>query len=124
VILVTGAAGVRVPECRAFQRSQAMNRMVRYKIKPDRAEENERYITKVFEQLKQTQPKGLRYASFKLNDGATFVHIVSIEPEASSHPLKQLETFRAFTDTIDERCEELPVTWDLEAVGTYRLFDP
>jgi hypothetical protein len=101
-----------------------MKRMVRYRVKPGRAEENERYIIKVFEELKQTQPKGLRYASFKLNDGATFVHIVSIEPEASGHPLKQLETFRAFTDTIDDRCEELPVTSDLEEVGSYRLFDP
>jgi hypothetical protein len=101
-----------------------MKRMVRYRVKPGRAEENERYIIKVFEELKQTQPKGLRYASFKLNDGATFVHIVSIESEASGHPLKQLETFRAFTDTIDDRCEELPVTSDLEEVGSYRLFDP
>ena len=100
-----------------------MKRMVRYKVKPGRAEENERYITKVFEQLKQTQPKGLRYASFKLNDGLTFVHIVSIESEANGHPLKQLETFRAFTDTIDDRCEELPVASDMEEVGSYRFFD-
>jgi hypothetical protein len=101
-----------------------MKRMVRYKVKPGRAEENERYITKVFEQLKQTQPKGLRYAVFKLSDGATFVHTVSIEPELDGHPLKELETFRAFTDTIDDRCEELPVASDIEEIGSYRFFDP
>ncbi len=52
--------------------------MVRYKVKADRAAENENYISKVFEQLKNDRPSGLRYASFKLNDGVSFVHIVSI----------------------------------------------
>lgn len=47
-----------------------MKRMlVRYKAKADRAAENEQYIAKVFEQLRQTRPSGLRYASFKLDDG-------------------------------------------------------
>jgi len=37
--------------------------MVRYKVKADRAAENESYIAKVFEQLKREKPSGLRYAS-------------------------------------------------------------
>ena len=52
--------------------------MVRYKVKADRATENERYIASVFEQLKREQPPGLRYASFKLGDGVSFVHIASL----------------------------------------------
>jgi len=45
--------------------------MVRYKVKADRAAENEGCIAKVFEQLKREQPAGLRYASFKQGDGVT-----------------------------------------------------
>ncbi len=43
--------------------------MVRYKVKADRVAENERYVRQVFEQLERDRPAGLRYASFKLEDG-------------------------------------------------------
>ena len=53
--------------------------MVRYKVRAERAAENERYIASVFEQLDRDRPPGLRYASFKLDDGVSFVHIVSFD---------------------------------------------
>jgi hypothetical protein len=81
--------------------------MVRYKVKPDRAAENESYIAKVFEQLQRDQPPGLRYASFKLADG---------------NPLRELAAFKEFTARIKERCEEPPVAADLTEVGSYRFF--
>jgi predicted MFS family arabinose efflux permease len=73
--------------------------MVRYKIKADRVAENERYITSVFEQLKREAPLGLRYATFKLEDGVSFMHIASLETEDGSNPLAALSAFksRAFT---------------------------
>ena len=80
--------------------------MVRYKVKADRAAENESYITRVFEQLKGDQPPGLRYASFKLDDGVSFVHLVSLEATNGSNPLSTLSAFKAFTTEIGERCEE------------------
>ena len=55
--------------------------MVRYKVKPDRAAENERYVANVFEQLQRERPAGLRYATFKLDDGVSFVHVVSHETD-------------------------------------------
>ena len=96
--------------------------MVRYKVKADRAAENENYITKVFEQLKNDRPSGLRYASFKLNDAVSFVHIVSIDAHDGSNPLGELSAFKAFTAQIKDRCEESPVTVDLKEVGSYRFF--
>lgn len=42
--------------------------MVRYKVKPDRAQENQRLVEKVFAALKAAQPSGLSYGSFKLAD--------------------------------------------------------
>ena len=96
--------------------------MVRYKVKADRAAENERYITSVFEQLKRDKPSGLRYASFKLDDGVSFVHIVSVETADGSNPLGALSAFKAFTAEVRDRCEEPPVTVDLNEVGSYRFF--
>jgi hypothetical protein len=96
--------------------------MVRYKVKADRAAENEAYITKVIEQLKSEKPSGLRYASFKLNDGVSFVHIVSLEAADGSNPLGNLPAFKAFTAQIKDRCEEPPVAVDLSEVGSYRFF--
>ena len=99
-----------------------MKRMlVRYKVKADRAAENERYIAKVFEQLRQTRPSGLRYASFKLDDGLSFVHIVSLEAPGAN-PLAELSAFKDFTARGRERCEEPPVSAELKEVGSYRFF--
>jgi hypothetical protein len=97
--------------------------MVRYRVKGDRANENEHYITRVFDQLKHDRPADLRYATFKLNDGVSFVHIVSVESTNGANPLGELAAFKEFTSTIRERCEELPVFDDLQEVGSYRVFE-
>ena len=36
--------------------------MVRYKIKADRAAENEAYVLRMFEQIQRERPSGLRYS--------------------------------------------------------------
>jgi hypothetical protein len=95
--------------------------MVRYKVKADRAGENESYVTRVFEQLKRDRPSGLRYATFKLDDGVSFVHIASLEAADGSNPLRELSAFKAFTAEIRDRCEEPPATINLNEVGSYRF---
>jgi hypothetical protein len=96
--------------------------MVRYRVKADRAEENERFIARVFEQLRRDAPAGLRYASFKLPDGVTFVHLVSADDEAGRVALRELPAFKAFTASIRERCDEPPASTELNEVGSYRFF--
>jgi len=104
------------------KRRQVMKRvMVRYKVKADRSAENEGYIRKVFEQLKREHPSDVRYASFKLHDGVSFVHIVSIEVADGSNPLRELSACNEFTARIRDRCEEPPVSMDLNEVGSYRF---
>jgi quinol monooxygenase YgiN len=95
--------------------------MVRYTVKADRAAENERYVAAVFEQLRRERPPGLRYASFKLDDGVSFVHLVSHEGADGHDPLRELPAFKAFVAGIRDRCEEPPVSSVLEEVGSYRL---
>ena len=93
--------------------------MVRYRVKPERVGENEELIGAVFAELQRSAPEGLRYASFKQDDGVSFVHIVSIE--ADHNPLPDLPAFKAFTADIRERCDEPPVAVDLSEVGSYNM---
>jgi hypothetical protein len=95
--------------------------MVRYKVKADRVAENERYVVGVFEQLNRQKPPGLRYATFKLDDGVSFMHIVSLESADGSNPLSELPAFKAFTADIRDRCDEPPVAVDLQLVGSYEV---
>ena len=67
--------------------------MVRYKVKPGRAEENMELIRRVFEELAETRPPGLRYASFRMPDGVSFVHVSSVENEAGDNPLTRTAAF-------------------------------
>ena len=92
--------------------------MVRYTVRPDCAEENARLIGRVFEKLHQTAPDGLSYASYRMDDGVTFVHVASVA-DPDNNPLRQLSEFHAFTSTIRDRCEEAPVTTTLHEVGRY-----
>jgi hypothetical protein len=96
--------------------------MVRYKVKAGRTAENERYIASVFEQLQRDRPTGLRYASFRLGDGASFVHIVSLEAADGGDPLRELAAFKAFTADMKDRCEDPPVAVELTEIGSYGFF--
>jgi hypothetical protein len=100
-----------------------MKHMVRYKLKADRVEENERLAAQVFEELHRLRPPGLRYATFRLDDGLSFVHIVSHEAEDGSNALTALPAFKAFAAGIRDRCEEPPVRSELKEIGSYGFFD-
>lgn len=96
--------------------------MVRYKVKAERVEENERHVEAVFAQLDREKPAGIRYATFKLADGQSFMHIASVETADASNPLLALDAFRRFVGTVKDRCEEPPVTTELTEIGAYGVF--
>ena len=50
--------------------------MVRYKVRSDRADENESLVKALYEELGHGRPDGLHYATFRLPDGVSFMHIV------------------------------------------------
>ena len=103
--------------------SKAMKQViVRYRVRPEMAAENERLITEVFAQLHKGKPDGLRYASFKLDDGVSFVHVASMESSDGSDPLRDLPAFQAFIKGVRDRCDEPPVTARVDIVGSYRAF--
>ena len=92
--------------------------MVRYRVKPDRAEENARLVEAVYAQLVRDRPEGLRYATFRLPDGVSFLHLV-IETDQPGRILGEIEAFRAFTAEIESRCDEPPVATEITLVGSY-----
>jgi hypothetical protein len=95
--------------------------MVRYRVKPDRVAENEALVRAVYEELHRTQPTGLRYGTFKLDDGVSFLHIASVETERGRSPLADVAAFEEFQKGIGDRCDEAPVVTKLDEVGSFRL---
>jgi len=94
--------------------------VVRYRPKVEHAEENQRLVEAVFAELADQDPGGLRYATFRLEDG-TFVHIANIEGD--ENPLSSSSAFAAFQANIGDRCEdgEGPNPQQATLVGSYHL---
>jgi hypothetical protein len=93
--------------------------VVRYKTKPERAEENQALVEAVFVELAQTAPEGLTYTSYRLADGVTFVHVASIQTTDGDNPLTAIASFRTFVQDIAERCVEAPIAMEATTIGAY-----
>ena len=91
--------------------------MVRYRVKPERVEENEGLVRAVYAELAKVKPAGLRYTTVKLPDGVSFLHFALVEAE--TNPLLALAAFKEFTAKIGERCDEPPVTAQVTEIGSY-----
>lgn len=96
--------------------------MVTYKVKPEEAGRNEELVRRVYGELHRTRPSGLRYATFVLGDGVSFVHVASTRHESDSNPLQALIAFRDFQDGIADRCDEPPVPALLREVDSYHFW--
>ena len=96
-----------------------MQVMVRYRVKPERVAENEELIRAVYAELAEREPDGMTYATFKLDDGVSFVHLAV--QEAADNPLSGVQAFQRFQENIRARCDEPPVVMQLEEVGSFRF---
>jgi hypothetical protein len=96
--------------------------VVVYQAKPDQADENERLVARVFEELNERKPSGLRYATFRLADGVSFVHVASIETDDGLNPLSETSAFAEFQREIKDRVSAPPSAQDATVVGSYRFF--
>lgn len=93
--------------------------LIRYQVKPEMGDENQRLVEEVFAQLAREKTAGLRYQTFRLEDGVSFLHIATREGGPDDSPLPKLETFKAFVAGIKDRCVEPPVQTEMEPVGRY-----
>ena len=95
--------------------------VIRYETRPESAEANQRLVERVFAELADANPGGLRYASFRLADGLTFMHIVIAEGD--SNPLPGLPAFKEFQSGLASRVTGPPERGEATVVGSYRFGD-
>jgi hypothetical protein len=101
----------------------AMRRtLIRYKAKPEAADENAKLVAAVFAELKAAKPENVRYLTLRLEDDS-FVHLVETTADDGSSPLPKLAAFQAFQSGIRDRCAEPPVPRGATIVGDYRMLE-
>ena len=111
------------PELRTEDRDQEITMqqsLIRYRTKPDQAAANEELVRAVYAELHRTRPDGFRYATLKLDDQVTFVHIVQSEHDPS--PILAVKAFGEFQAGVRDRCDQPPVQQAFTEVGSYRFF--
>ncbi|MGA3146142.1 MAG: hypothetical protein ABSF33_01560 [Acidimicrobiales bacterium] len=94
-------------------------KVIRYRTRPECADENERLIRDVFAELAAERPEGLRYATFRLADGVSFLHVALLEGE--DNPLFESAAFARFQSAIGDRVVDGPDPSDATVVGSYRF---
>jgi hypothetical protein len=97
----------------------AVTKVIRYTTKPECAEENARLVGDVYAELAEQQPEGLQYATLRLDDGVSFVHIAVLDSEVN--PLSTSPAFSAFQADLGGRLAAGPEPLDATVVGNYRL---
>jgi hypothetical protein len=97
-------------------------KVVQYRTKPERSDENAELVRMVFAELALSDPGGLRYVTFRLDDGVSFVHVAIIEGD--TNPLILSEAFKRFQSEVAERCVEGPIARDAVVVGAYAFDIP
>lgn len=94
-----------------------MQVMVQSKLKPDEVAGTLESLDAVYEELEAARPVGLRYTTYQLDDGVTFVAIVEFAdgPEV----LQGLPAFQRYRESLDDKCDQAPVMSFLHEVGSY-----
>lgn len=93
--------------------------IVRYTTRADAAAQNQQLVENVYAELAENRPTGLRYATFRLADGVTFLHIAIRDDDAD--PLTRSPAFAEFQRGIGDRCTQPPQPSEATLVGSYRL---
>jgi hypothetical protein len=94
--------------------------LVRYRTKPERADENQALIEAVFADLEGRRPEGFTYNAFRLDDGVSFLHVVIEHDVEQPDSLADVPAFQAFVADIAARCDDPPQPAGASVVGVYR----
>jgi hypothetical protein len=94
--------------------------VVRYQAKPERADENQKLIEAVFDDLNEREPDGFTYKVFRLDDGVSFIHVVIEHDVDNPDSLQEVPAFQAFVADIADRCAVPPLPMGATIVGGYR----
>ena len=93
-------------------------RMVTYRVKDGRAEENAAYVRDVMADLEARGTVGVTYSAYLLDDGVTFLHVA--DEEGDGGKVQVSEAFQRFTATlVEDRCANTPEVHMMTLVGRY-----
>jgi hypothetical protein len=92
--------------------------VARYRVKPGSEEHNAELVRAVYRELAELAPQGFSYATYRLDDGRTFIHIAEQDGDGDS-PLRELTAFQEFQAGIRDRCEWGPEVGGAEVVGRF-----
>ena len=92
--------------------------LVRYKVKPEHAVENQRLLEAVFAELKAKAPPGTRYLVLKMPD-ESYVHFAMAEEGMPA--FTGYESFKTYTADAKSRLAEGPVQVEATIIGNYRM---
>ena len=73
---------------------------VQYTVKPEYVDQNRANIRNVMQALRSKPIPGMRYASFTLDDGQTFVHINMAKDQDTMDKLGELKEFGEFREAL------------------------
>lgn len=91
--------------------------IIRYRTRPEAAEENDRLVAAVFDSLAELKPSDFSYTTYRLADGVSFVHIARLD--GTENPLATLPAFAEFQRDLSQRCVEQPAPSEATVVGSY-----
>jgi dipeptidyl aminopeptidase/acylaminoacyl peptidase len=91
--------------------------VIRYRTRPDAGDENARLVAAVYAALAELEPRDFAYATYRLADGVTFVHVARLD--AKENPLAKLPAFVEFQRELQDRCVEQPAPSPATVVGSY-----
>jgi hypothetical protein len=98
-----------------------MKSVIRYKTKPESADENQRLVEDVYTELAARDPGGMRYATLHLEDKVTFIHIFMTDSDDTPNTMGDIAAFVEFQRELTQRCVEQPAAQAATVVGSYRL---
>jgi hypothetical protein len=91
--------------------------VISYQTRAEAADRNQELVEQVFAQLRDEAPEGVRYLSFRLADGVSFVHIAGFD--GADTPLTSLGAFAQFQADLGERVAGPPTRAGATVVGSY-----
>ena len=95
--------------------------MVRAKIKEENVADARAAIEEVIQALEQAQPAGVRYASYLIGDGVTFVALLKLEDDGG-HPLGGFPAYQEMVENLKQWYAEPPAVEQMTVTGSYGLF--
>jgi hypothetical protein len=95
--------------------------LIRAEARPEHVADIEAAAKEVFAALEESQPEGLRYASMRLDDGVTYLILVSW-PDGGENPLLAVPAYQEFARGLRGWLAAPGTTERLDLVGSYRLF--